>query len=172
MSITPQFSILVACCDAAKLTEYSGEGVKLREISLQKCIVNPFHAVQLSSGQFVVCHGGRDDTIHRVCLVDASGFLLQSYGTEKGSAVDNLLNGPCRLAVDNNDFIFVVDAWNRRVLILNPNLSVVCDMIVTPEGIPRRLYLEADSRRLFLGINQVDDVTKTHDLGSVCVYSF
>jgi len=86
LSVTSQFTVLVTCKSVKKLIEFTTDGKQLREIKLQTDINNPLHAIQLSNGQFVVCHGVGGDTVYRVCIVDTNGHITQSYGGTKGSA--------------------------------------------------------------------------------------
>ena len=57
LSVTPSCNLLVTCCEPAKLVELSADsGQSVREIALRSDIVLPWHSVQLTTGQFVVCH--------------------------------------------------------------------------------------------------------------------
>jgi hypothetical protein len=134
-----------------KLKEFTTLGKQLRVISLQSDIVSPWHAIQLSSGQFVVSHGALDDPVRRVCKVDVSGDILQSYSQ---SPTGQQLGEPCHLAVDVDEFIFVVDSSNYQVLLLSPTLSYVSQVVSSDqlEGAePYRLCLDVNSRRLYVG---------------------
>ena len=145
--------------EARKLKEFTTHGEQLREITLQPDIVNPWHAIQLSNSQFVVCHGDATDPVHRVCIVDTDGRVIQSYGGPKGSATVGQLNVPCHLAVDKNGFIFVADLNNRRVLLLSPTLSYVREIVSSDQlkWKPRRLCLDSDRRRLYVAENEWKD---------------
>ena len=66
-------SLLVACLDVRKIKEFSSHGDLLRELTLPGDVIMPFHTIQLTNGQFIVCHGGRDDSVNRVCMVSADG---------------------------------------------------------------------------------------------------
>ena len=131
----------------------SGESV--REIALQSGIECPWHSVQLTTGQFVVCHGWLDSDLHRVCVVGDDGKVTRSYGGERGSDVGQLYY-PWHLAVDkDSQFIFVADLDNARVVLLSATLEFVRYI----EGLsePCRLYFQQSTRRLFVG--QYGDVT-------------
>jgi hypothetical protein len=148
LSVTAQYNLLVTCDEVSKLKEFTTRGKQLRAISLQSDIVNPFHAIQLSCGQFVVCHGQVGDRVHRVCKVDVNGHIIQSYSDAPtdSATTGGQLNGPCHLAVDVDEFIFVVDVINRRVLLLSSTLSYVRQVVSTSdlqlvEARPRRLCL-------------------------------
>jgi len=156
LSVTLSSNLLVACGE--KLVELSADsGQCVREIKLQSDIKCLYHAVQLTTGQFVVCHGNwDDDDDDDVCLVDDEGKVTRSYVGQPGSFEQ--LRGPCYLAVDeDSQFVFVADFGSgllgRRVVLLSPTLEFVCDY---SEGVygPHRLYLHQATRRLYVGDGQ------------------
>jgi len=150
LSVTPSGNLLVTCCEPNKLVELSVDsGECVREIALQSDIVWPHHSVQLTTGQFVVCHGVLGSGLHQVCVVGDDGKVTRSYGGRCGSDVGQL-NVPCHLAVDkDSQFIFVADWGNARVVLLSPTLEFVRYI----EGLswPHRLYFHQATRRLFVG---------------------
>jgi len=89
--LSKYFSFL---CPRRQIKEYNTEGELLREVELPSDILNPLHAVQLRSGEFVVCHGQLADAVHRVCTVSAdSGQIVRSHGGQRGSDTGQY-NGP------------------------------------------------------------------------------
>ena len=152
LSVTPSCNLLVTCwCRPNKLVELSTDsGQCVREIALQSDIVNPRHGVQLTTSQFVVCHGGWVNSLHRVCLVGDDGKVTRSYGGQRGSDVGQLYN-PYHLAVDkDSQFILVADRDNRRVVLLSPTLEFV-RYVSDRLSLPHQLYLHQATRRLFVG---------------------
>ena len=152
LSVTPSCNLLVTCRgEPSKLVELSADsGQCVREITLQSDIVNPWHSVQLTTGQYVVCHGFLHNDLHRVCLVDDDGKVARSYGGPRGSKVGQLSN-PHHLAVDkDSQFIFVADWFNHRVVLLSPTLEFV-RYVIEKLSNPERLYLDQSTRRLFVG---------------------
>ena len=143
-------NLLVTCPWSNKLVELSVDsGQCVREIALQSDIEYPWHGVQLTTGQYVVCHG-EFDSLNRVCIVDDDGRVTRSYGGQRGSDVGEL-NWPCHLAVDeDSQFIFVADRRNNRVVMLSPTLEFVHYISDGLSG-PRRLYLHHSTRRLYVG---------------------
>jgi len=145
LSVTPSSNLLVTCSEPKKLVELSADsGQCVREIALQSDIYWPLHAVQLTTGQYVVCHG-----LHRVFIVDDDGRVTRSYSGQHGSGVGQL-NVPCHLAVDeDSQFVFVADRDNDRVVVLSPTLEFVRYI---SEGLSRpcRLYLHQETRRLYV----------------------
>ena len=157
LSVTPICNLLVTCCgDTNKLVELSAyNGQCVREITLQSDIRYPSHSVQvttnseLTSSQYVVCHGLTDsagENLDRVCLVGDDGKVTRSYGGQRGSDVGHL-NHPRHLAVDKDSQFFVADDVNSRVVVLSSTLEFVrC----VKEKFPCRLYLHQATRRLFV----------------------
>ena len=152
LSVTPNCNLLVTCGgQTSKLVELSADsGQCVREIELQADIRNLWHAVQLTTGQFVVCHGDADNPLHRVCLVDDKGSVTRSYGGQRGSDVGQL-NCPCHLALGYSGLhVYVADYCNRRVVLLNSMLEFV--RYVNDElSYQQRLYLNPITCRLCVG---------------------
>jgi len=125
--------------------------VNLNEVNLcfKSDIVRPWHGVQLTTGQYVVCHGSYN-SLHRVCIVDGDGKVIRSYGDWCGSDIDQLYL-PSHVAVDkDSQFIFVADCFNARVMLLSPTLKFV--RYYRKGNIrPCRLHLDHSTRRLYVG---------------------
>ena len=152
LSVTDTHSVLVTCREVRKIKEFSTDGVLLREIYLStQDVMSPKHTVQLSNGQFIVCHGHPEDPVHRVCLIGSDGCIVKSYGGPRGSGSQQM-TVPCHLAVDGNGFVFVADFNNYRVLLLSPELTYVRD-VVSRDRLnwkPQRLLLDVQRRRLYI----------------------
>ena len=152
LSVTPSGNLLVTSRGPPnKLIELSADsGQCVREVTLQSDITAPHHAIQLTTGQLVICHGFWDD-LHRVCVVNDKGTgATCSYGGQCGSDVGHL-NYPCHLAVDeDSQFIFVANEDNNRVVLLSPTLEFVRDFSNELSG-PCRLYFHHSTRRLYIG---------------------
>lgn len=136
------------------IKEFSPDGKLLRQLGLAQDAGSPLHAVQLSSGGFVVCHGSSTDSVHRACLVGSDGKVAKSYGKSRGPGSGEM-DLPSHLAVDRNGFVFVADRSNYRVLLLSPALTYVRE-VVSREQLkwkPQRLFLDADRRRLYVAVN-------------------
>jgi len=151
LSVTPgSCNLLVACLEPSKLVELRADsGQLVQEITLQSDIVYLHHAVQMTTGQYVVCHGSYY-TLNEVCMVDAKGRVTRSYGGRRGSGVGQL-DWPRHLAVDeDSQYIFVADCLNHRVVLLCPKLELVGEF---RNGVsdPWRLYFHQTTQRLFVG---------------------
>jgi len=153
LSVTPSANLLVTCNRPYKLVELSADsGQCMREIALQSVIYWPWHAVQLTTGQYVICHG--DIHLHRVCIVDDDGRVTRSYGGRYGSGVGQL-NWPRHLAVDeDSQFVFVADRDNDRVVVLSPTLEFVRYI---SEGLSRPCHLHFDNATTRLYVCQLRD---------------
>jgi len=149
LSVTPGGNLLVTCWQPNKLLELSADnGQCVREITLQSDIQYPWHVVQLTTGQYVVCHGGLWD-LDRVCIVDDDGRVTRSYGGQRGSDVGQL-SSPRHVAVDeDSQFIYVADYDNHRVVLLSPTLEFV-RYVSEKVYAPNRLHLNHTTRRLYV----------------------
>jgi len=171
LSVNAAYNVLVTCRFVRKIKEFSSHGDLLRELTLPDDVINPWHEIQTHSGKFIVCHGGRDDPVHRVCKISEGGHdIVNSHGGQQGSDTGQYRR-PTHMAVDNNDFVFVVDVDNRRVTLLSPTLDYI-RQVVSPDKLkwrPFRLYLDTQRRRLYINDNEVKDFECT--AGRVVVFS-
>jgi len=159
ISVNGALNVLVACPAVRKIEEYSSRGDFLREMTLPDAVVSPWHAIQLTSGQFVVYHGEADDPVHGVSMLSADGrHIVHSHGGHPGPDAGQY-SVPRHLAVDDNEFVFVADVNNRRVTLLSPTLEYV-RQVVSPDELkwrPRRLCLDAQTWRLYVADNEWKD---------------
>ena len=169
LSLSLTHGVLVTCLDVSKIKEFSADGQLLREVVLPGDVVSPAHSVQLSSGEFIVCHGDLYNRLHRVCLVSSDGHVVKSFSGPKGSSSQQI-NMLTRLAVDENDFVYVADACNRRVLLLSPSLTFVRQVVSCEQftGRPRAVHLDRNRQHLYVADN---DHTNTWIAGQVVVFS-
>jgi len=155
VSVTGRHSVLVTYSRFHSVQEYTTDGQLIRQLQLPPDVTHPWYAIQLFSGEFIVCCGGSFDPLHGVCLISSDGQLVKSYGGPKGSGSQQM-DVPIYLAVDRNGFVFVADRNNFRVLLLSPSLTYIRD-IVTPDqlhGEPERLCLDAGESRLYVAVNK------------------
>ena len=171
LSVNAAHNVLVTCRYIRKIKEFSPRGDLLRDITLPDDVINPWHAIQLTSGQFIVCHGVDTDRVHRVCTVSADGDeIVRSHGGQRGSDTGQY-DGPSYLAVDNNGFVFVADEDNQRVTLLSPTLSYI-RQVVSRDQVkwwPAFLCLDVQRRRLYVGDDEWKD--GTYIAGRVVVFS-
>ena len=159
LSVNKAHNLLVTCADCSQIKEFSSYGDLLRNVKLPREIVNPWHAIQLTKGQFVICHGAQDDRVHRVCVMSAdSTHIVHSHGGLRGSDIGQHYV-PSHLAVDDNEFVFVADVINRRVTLLTPTLKYIRHVVSRDKlsWRPRRLHFDIRRRRLYVAENQMND---------------
>jgi len=158
LSVNAAHNVLVTCPLVRKIKEFSTHGDLLRELTLPDDVIEPQHAIQTRSGQFIVCHGSHGDPVHRVCMISADGrHIVHSHGGQPGSHTDQC-NVPVHLAVDDNEFVFVADRYNHRVMLLSPTLEYVRQVVSRDQlkGEPWYLYLDTQQRLLYVGDNNLD----------------
>jgi len=173
LSVNANHNVIVTCREVGKIKEFSPRGELLRDVILPDDVTNPKHAIQLTSGQFIVCHGSRNDRVHRVCKISSDGrHVVQSHGGHWGSDTGQY-NRPTYLAVDDNEFVFVVDYRNRRVTLLSPTLEYVRQVVSRDQlkWLPGRQCIDVQRRRLYVAGNKRDDDKKQFTAGRVVVFS-
>jgi len=155
LSVSFQCSVLVTFRRDSKIKEFTTNGQLLREVVLPQDVLLPGHTVQLSTGDLVVCHGAftYGDSLHRVCLVGSEGQLVKSYGGSQGSGSQEM-NTPVHMAVDGNNFVFVVNRNIKRVMLFSPALTYTREVLSPKQlqSIPYRLSLDRNSRRLHVAV--------------------
>jgi len=148
LSVNTAQNVVVACCGANVLQEFTTHGTLVREICLQG-LTNPWQAVQLSSGHYAV---SQFTSSGLVGVVAADGQVLRSCG--KTSDAEQL-RYPKSLAVTKNDDILVADDLNNRVLTMNgSSLSSVEQLVLPVDGGMQEswaLCLDEQRRRLYVG---------------------
>jgi len=153
-----------------ELQEFTTHGTLLQTIQLQPDIESPRQVVELIGGQFVISHVG---TLHRLCLLDVQGAVVQSYGSTPGSDLTKMCR-PDGLAVDVHGNILVADEGNNRLLVLDRSLTSAHEMSVPVYGGlkgPRSLWYDKSRGRLYVGewsggrviiIDHLKDFTASH----------
>ena len=155
LTYTHSHSVLVTCWKVRKIKEFSTDGQLLHVLTLPQDVVSPWHAIRLSSGEFIVCHGAPNNRLHRVCLIGSDGSVVKSFGGPAGSGSQRL-SVPAHMAVDRNDFVYVSDLNNRRVSLLSPTFAFVREVVSCQQlkGNALRLHLDSDKKRLYVADNE------------------
>ena len=157
LSVNADDNLIVTCREVRKIKEFSPRGDLLRDVTLPDDVIHPRHAIQLTNGQFIVCHGDLDDPINRVCKVsEDGGHIINSHSGQPGSNIGQYYV-PRHLAVDDNEFVFVVDFNNRRVTLLSPTLDYKRQVVSSDEfkWRPFCLCLDVQRGRLYVTDNEV-----------------
>jgi len=155
LSVNAVHNVIVTCSIVRKIKEFSSHGHLLCELTLPDDVIMPWHGIQTRSGQFIVCHGDHGDPVNRVCVISADGRrTVHSHGGQPGSDAGQY-DYPHHLAVDDNEFVFVADSFNRRVTLLSPTLQYVCQVVSSDQlkWKPIRLYLDTQRRLLYIAVN-------------------
>jgi len=150
LSVNSEHNLLVMSRGESKLQIFTTDGTLLENIQLQADIERPWHAVQLSTGQFLVSHSS---SLHHVCLVGDDGAVVCSYGGEKGSQLTQM-SYPTGLAVDGEGRVLVAEVGNNRLLMVDKSLSSAHEMPVSVDGglqRPFSLWYDQPRRRLYVG---------------------
>jgi len=151
LSVNREHNLIVACSGANKLQEYTTHGSLVREICLQASATEPWHAIQLSTGDYVVSHRVSPGV---VSVVRVDGQVVRSYGQSQASDVGQL-EGPARLAITKNDNILVaVTCSNNRILSTDSSLSSIQELALSVVGgiaNPQGLCLDESRGRLYVG---------------------
>jgi len=100
----------------------------------------------------------------------SDGHVIKSYGGPTGLGTPQI-HSPAHLAVDRNGFVYAADAMNDGMAMLSPALSHVRE-VMSPEQLDwrrLRLWIDSDTRRLYVTLNRVKDGIYT--AGKVAVVS-
>jgi len=97
---------------------------------MQAGVTTSFHAVQLSTGDYVVIQCLEPGV---VSVVGVDGQVRRSYGQSQTSDVRQMCC-PRGLAVTKNDDILVADQQNNRILSMNSSLSCIQELALPVDG--------------------------------------
>jgi len=150
LSVNIAHNLVVACKWANKLQEYTTHGSLVREIRLQSGVTEPWHAIQLSTGDYVV---SQRVTPGVVSVVGVDGQVIHSYGQSQTSDVGQMKH-TSSLAVTKNDYILVADRGNDRILSINRSTGCVQELALSVDGGiqgPFGLRLDESRGRLYVG---------------------
>ena len=150
LSVNNEHNLIVASCDANKLKEYTTHGSLVREICLQAGVRWPVHAIQLSTGDYVI---SRRTLPGVVLVVRADGKVVRSWGWSHTPDVGQMIY-PTSLAVTKNDDILVADCGKNKILSTNSSLGSIQELSLSVDGgiqRPRGLCLDESRGRLYVG---------------------
>ena len=149
LSVNKAHNVVVACTGANRVQEYTTHGTLVREISLQNALSLTCHAVQLSTGDYVVSHCTSPG---EVSVVGVDGRVVRRYRPSDSSHLGQM-EYPMSLAVTKNDDIFVADSGNYRILSLNSSLSCAHELALPVDGGMKGLWglcLDESRGRLYI----------------------
>jgi len=146
LSVNKVHNLVVACCNANTLHEYTTHGSLVRQIRLKAAGSSPWHAVQLSNGDYAVSHCKSPGVVD---VVGVNGQVVSSYiQTSDGRQ----MKYPRDLAVTKNDDILVADSNNNRILLIQRSTGCLQELDLPVEGKiqgPRGLCLDESRGRLY-----------------------
>jgi len=122
----------------------------VREICLQAGVVLPWHAIQLSTGHYVVSQCKLPGV---VSVVGVDGQVRYSYGQSQTLDVGQM-KYPSNLAVTKKDDILVADKGNKRILSIIRSTDCVQELALSvDDGIQALmgLCLDESRGRLYVG---------------------
>ena len=150
LSVDKAHNVVVACRGTKGVQEYTTHGTLVREISLKNALTNPWHAVQLSTCDYVV---SQDTSPGEVIVVEVDGRVVRRYSPSHSSDLGQMAY-PRNLVVTNNDDILVADRDNNRILSLNSSLNCAHELALPVDGgieWPCGLCLDESLGRLYIG---------------------
>jgi len=142
LSLNKARHLVVACRGANKLQEYTTHGSLVREICLQAGLTRPWHAIQLSTSEYVVSQYASPG------VVSVVGVDGHSCGQSQAASDVGELVYPTGLTVTKNDNILVADEGNNRILSVNRSTGCVQELTLSVDGgIQRPLVVCLDESR-------------------------
>jgi len=151
LSVNKAHNVVVACCEADKIQVYTTRGDLVREIGLRQAdVMSSWHAVQLSTGHYVVSQCTSPGV---VSVVGVDRQVVRSYRPSQTSDVGKI-RYPGSLAVTKNDDVLVADSKNNRIVSLNSSMSSAQQLTLpVDDGIkePCGLCLDESRGRLYVG---------------------
>ena len=145
VSVNGEHNLIVACCLPSKLQEYTTHGSLVREIYLQADVTSPWHAIQLSTGDYVV---SQCTSPGAVSVVGVDGQVVRTYEESQTSGVGEM-KYPASLAVTKNDNVLVADTGNR-ILSINSSLGSIQELPLSVDGGIEGLCLDESRGRLYV----------------------
>src|SRR6218665_578200 len=185
----PPLTLSVSCSQllvvnnaSSKLMIYGSDAELLRSIQLPEDTVGPIHAVETSFGNFIIIHKcelkkemeERKESVTRSPFVavgpKALKLFVVSELTRDGQVIvrqfipsneEQYLNLPSYLSLDSNDQVFVAEADNMRVILLDSDLKwnkVLRPKIDESESmmrLPLRLCYDESKKQLIFGGDEI-----------------
>ena len=149
LSVNGAHNVLVSCRDEDKVQEYTTFGDLVREIRLWGSLTSPGHAIQLSTGDYVVSQHTSPGV---VSVVSADGRVQRSF--QRREIKGKPLKLPVQMAVNKNGDILVSDRGNDRILAINSALTHAQEFPISADvalNSPYALWLDEAHDRLYVG---------------------
>jgi hypothetical protein len=151
---TSKCIVIVTCDDY--IHEYNTSGKPIRSFLLPAQVTDPWHAIRLAEGKFLVGHQEPEGGVSIVSVSErGQQRLAQLEKTNRGNKSTEVLKEPrCLAWHKKNDCILVVDRGMNRLLMLNSSLSDARPVPLSVDGAlrdPRCMYLDESNNRLYVG---------------------
>jgi len=143
--------LLVTSYKTRQLIQFDAVGDELRRVQLPDDMP-PWHAVESLTGTFIVSHYNKQLRQGQVSEVNTGGEVLRQFSRLHRS----LLGLTQHFAVDSHGNILVADFGNRRILLLNAQLTlrrVVVDADQLNNKPPGRLCYKEQSGQLLVALD-------------------
>jgi len=143
--------LLVTSVDTRQLIQFDAVGDELRRVQLPDDML-PDHAVESPTGTFIVGLYNEHLKQRQVAEVNTGGEVLRQFSGSRLSPLDLIPH----MAVDSHGNIFVTDRHNRRILLLDAQLSlrrVIIDEHQLNNKVPHRLCYRIQSGQLLVGLD-------------------
>jgi uncharacterized protein YaeQ len=131
---------------------YNSNGVTERIVCLPSDVGHLNHVVQTDDKSLIFSRGLDDTERHEVYKVNSKEVIVDSYG---GSHDSNLkqLSWPRYITLDREERVFVADYGNRRVLLLDKQLNLLCVLQTWSSECccPWRLFYDCVTTQLMVG---------------------
>jgi len=142
--------LLVALQDTKQLLQFDADGNELRRVQLPD-YMDPRHAVESAAETFILSHSNTQLNQYQVSEVDAVGNVLHQLS---GSGIPSLVLPP-RVAVESHGNIFLTDAHNCTISLLDAQLTlrrVIIDEDQLNHKQPRRVCYIEPTGQLLVGM--------------------
>jgi hypothetical protein len=152
LSVNAESEVLVACYGAPKLQKYKTDGTVVHDVNLQTIgITNPVHAVQLSTGNYLVGHGSYT-AMQRLSEVSADGSSV----IRKYLPPSNQLSGYMAVSLKGKQGNVLVCGGNKNTIqVLDFSLTKSVALPFPPEigalNLPFAIHFDENRRRLYIG---------------------
>jgi len=156
ISVTSQGFVLLIDEVEMKLNVYGADAILVRAITLPGDMKYPSHAVETSTGNFIISHGEDCYSRNRVCELTPDGPVIRSYCGQLVLGNCSELIVPRRIAVDGRGYMYVADEDKNRIVILDSAFNPC--WIINPrdqvsEGVINALHFIKGTNQLLVGLS-------------------
>jgi len=148
--------LLVTSLATKQLMQFDADGNELRRVHLPDYML-PRHAVESPTGTFIVGHYNTELEQWQVSEVNTGGEVLRQFTGSRLPSRLSPLGFTTHVAVDSHGNILVPDYDNRRILLLDAQLTlrrVIIDEHQLNYKLPRRLCYREQSGQLLVGFRE------------------